>query len=215
MMSQLYARRKNHLPVTETEQTSEATAFAHRQNDHIRRKQNTFDVRAAVTAFVGFLTVGLFLGYLLLHHQHRRVVLHVLQHPWTHGHALLHGQRHGFVHHFYNGSPRFVTVVMPSTINPADRKQRLESIQDTWGGAGRAIFLVHNVSDFQKAAHALISQTSTPRDPYSFPQLLLVPPDIGLEDGLPRLFYAIRAILNKVNPEFAFFVNDVRFITNG
>jgi hypothetical protein len=149
----------------------------------------------------------------MLHHQHRKVILHVMKDPWSHGGAILRG-RAGFRHHFYSGEPRFVTIVMPSVVNPTGRPRRLKAIQDTWGPSARAIYVVHNSSEFPDAVkeHAVISEEHEPYDRYAFPQLLLLPPDMTVDDGLPRLYYAIRTIHEKVNPEFAFFVNDHTFV---
>ena len=171
----------------------------------------TDELQYALLAVVAFLTVGLSLGYFLLHHQHRKVVLHVMKDPWAHGGALLHG-RAGFRHHFYAGSPRYVTIVMPSVVNPKGRKRRLEAIQDTWGPYARAVYVVHNITEFPQAAHAVISEDSSPEDPYAFPQLLMLPVDMSESEGLPRLFYTIRTILDRVDPDFAFFVNDHTYV---
>jgi hypothetical protein len=72
--------------------------------------------------------------------------------------------------------------------------------------------VVHNVSEFPQAAHAVLSDHSKPEDPYSYPQLLLVPPSISFDNGVPRLMYVIRSIYEEINPDFAFFVNDHTFV---
>jgi hypothetical protein len=72
--------------------------------------------------------------------------------------------------------------------------------------------VVHNVSEFPLASHAVLSDTQSPEDPYSYPQLLLVPDSIGFDDGVPRLIYVIRTVFEKINPDFAFFVNDHTFV---
>jgi hypothetical protein len=169
------------------------------------------DLRWALGAVSSFLFFGLVLGYFMLHHRHRKVILHVMRDPWAHGGAVLRG-RAGFRHHFYSGAPRFVTIVIPSVVNPGGRSRRLKAIQDTWGPSARAIYVVHNVSEFPAAAHAVISEDAEPEDKFAFPQLMLLPPDIGVDDGLPRLYYTIKTIHEKVNPEFAFFVNDHTFV---
>ena len=165
------------------------------------------DLGRAIEAIVAFLLAGLFLGFFMLHHQHRKVVLQIMANPRAHVGAALRG-RSGFRHHFYYGNPRTVTVVMPSVVNPTGRQKRLDSIFETWGPAARAVYVVHNVSDFPQGHHDVIGDGLTPEDPYSYPQLLLVPPSISFDDGLPRLNYVIRAVYEKINPDFAFFVND-------
>lgn len=169
------------------------------------------ELGCAIEAIIGFLIFGLFLGYFILHHQHRKVILQVMSNPMAHAGAALSG-RVGFRHHFFSGHPRTVTVIMPSVVNPKGRQRRLNSIFETWGPAARAVYVVHNVSDFPQGHHAVLGEDSNPEDPYSYPQLLLVPPSISFEDGLPRLNYAIRAVYERINPDFAFFVNDHTYV---
>jgi len=166
-----------------------------------------------------FVVTGILLAYILLHHQHRKVALHVMRHPWAHGGEALRlvatrkrHNRDGFHHHFYSGSPRFVTVVMPSVVNPTNRERRLEAIHDTWGPLARAIFVLHNSSEFPKAAHLTISDVSRPNDQYLYPQNLLLPSTITVDDGIPRLYHTIRTIYEEKNPDFAFFVNDHTYV---
>ena len=173
------------------------------------------EVGCAIEAVVGFLFLGIILGYFILHHQHRKVVLHIMSDPVRHikgAGASLKG-RVGFRHHFYSGNPRSVTVLLPSVVNPTKRYRRLDSIFETWGPTARAIYVVHNISDFPQASpHAVISEYSKPEDPYSYPQLLQVPTHISFDDGVPRLRYVIETIHNKINPDFAYFVNDHSFV---
>jgi hypothetical protein len=130
--------------------------------------------------------------------------------PVGHGAALK--GRIGFRHHFYTGHPRSVTVVMPSVVNPEKRTRRLNSILETWGPAARAIYVVHNVTEFPMASHAVLSDVQTPEDPYSYPQLMLLPESIESDNGVPRLIYVIRTVYEKINPDFAFFVNDHTYV---
>mmetsp|Transcript_4165 Transcript_4165/g.10071 ORF Transcript_4165/g.10071 Transcript_4165/m.10071 type:complete len:455 (-) Transcript_4165:28-1392(-) len=168
------------------------------------------EVGCAIEAIMAFLFFGFVLGYLMLHHQHRKVILPIILDPLGHGAALK--GRVGFRHHFYIGHPRTVTVVMPSVVNQDGRRKRLESIQETWGTSARAIFVVHTVNEFPAASHAVISENRSPEDPYSYPQLLLVPDGIDPEDGVARLIHTIKTVFEKVNPDFAFFVNDHTFV---
>jgi hypothetical protein len=130
--------------------------------------------------------------------------------PLGHGAALK--GRVGFRHHFYTGHPRTATIVMPSVVNPGKRTRRLESILETWGPAARAVYVVHNVTEFPIANHAVLSEDRKPEDPYSYPQLMLLPDSIGFDDGVARLNYVIRLVYNKINPDFAFFVNDHTYV---
>lgn len=214
MAANLHARRKTHLDEEWTDRLLIDAPFSggSLKGKRGRRKGLSGEpLLYALVAVVAFLALGLLLTYSLLQHQHRKVILHIMKDPWAHGKAILRG-RAGFRHHFYSGSPRFVTIVLPSIVNPSARQQRLEAIQDTWGPYARAIYVVHNVSEFPDGAHAVISDTSSPEDPYSFPQLLLVPPEIDVSAGLPRLYHTLRTVYDKVNPDFTFFVNDHTFV---
>jgi len=212
MSSQLHARRKIHEVIARPPDSGSPDKRHSSNRRDCGLKRIPSELRWAVTAVMGFIFIGVFLSYLLLHHQHRQVIVHVLQDPWNHGPAALRG-RAGFRHHFYSGSPRFVTVVMPSVVNGKGRRKRLNSIQDTWGPYARAIYVVHNVTEFPQASpHAVISNASSPEDPYSYPQIMLIPPEIGVENGVPRLYHTIRTVYEKVNPDFAFFVNDHTFV---
>jgi hypothetical protein len=139
-----------------------------------------------------------------------QVILHIMRDPVGHGAALK--GRYGFRHHFYTGHPRSATIVMPSVVNPSQRTRRLNAISETWGPAARAVYVVHNVSEFPLASHAVLSEAQTPEDPYSYPQLILLPGSIGYDDGVPRLIHVIRMVYEKIDPDFAFFVNDHTFV---
>ena len=210
----LHARRKGgHHHDVEYAEATEIGYYPQSINSRTSKRSSSGapEIRYALLAVVSFLFMGVVLGYFLLHHQHRKVILHIMTNPWAHAGAALSG-RAGFRHHFYSGNPRSVTVVVPSVVNPAKRTRRLKSILETWGPSARAVYVVHNVSEFPEAAHAVISDTSAPSDPYSYPQLLLVPESIGVDDGLPRLNHVIRTIHEKIDPDFAFFVNDHTYV---
>lgn len=184
-----------------------------------KKHRRSTEMQAGFVIVGLFVTVGLLLGNLLLHHQHRTVILHVMRNPWAHGRAALRmaatrkrPTTAGFHHHFYSGAPRFVTVVMPSVVNPDRRKERLEAIHDTWGPIARAIYVLHDLDEFPKASYLTIGEDSRPYDQYSFPQNLLLPSDVNLDDGVQRLVYTISSIYNRVNPDFAFFVNDHTYV---
>ena len=213
MASHLHARKK-----TQNDDIEDGNASArnhpstlNQNRNQKKRRHGPSEVAAASLSVSGFLAVGLLLGYFLLHNQHRKVILHVISDPLGHGRGVMHG-RQGFRHHFYTGNPRYVTVVMPSVVNPGGRRRRLNSIQDTWGGSARAIYVVHNVSEFPQASHAVLSEESSPEDRYAYPQLMLMPKNIGVESGVARLIYTIRTTYNRVDPDFAFFVNDHTFV---
>lgn len=102
---------------------------------------------------------------------------------------------------------------MPSVVNPKGRKRRLQAILETWGPDARAIFVSHNQThEFPQGVHLTLSDNKTPRDPYSYPQTLVVPEHINEAAGVPRLYHTIQTIFEKVNPDFTFFVNDHTFV---
>ena len=102
---------------------------------------------------------------------------------------------------------------MPSVVNPTGRSLRLQSIYETWGPIARAIFVLHDQQqEFPQGKHLTFSSKSSPYDAYSYPQTLLVPETISVEQGVPRLYHTIRTIYERVNPDFAFFVNDHTFV---
>ena len=108
-----------------------------------------------------------------------------------------------------NGNTRFVTIVMPSVVNPEARPLRLSNIAKTWGKTSQAVYVVHSTDEFSEGANNLISPTSND-NPY--PRLLKVPDSINVEMGVERLDHVIRTIHKDINPDFAFFVNDHTFV---
>ena len=107
------------------------------------------------------------------------------------------------------GLPSYITVVLPSVVNPDKRPLRLETIAKTWGKASHAVYVVHDTKEYPDGAQ--IDEQSAD-DTSSFPQVCLVPDTIKVDDGVPRLEYVIRQIHNTINPDFAFFVNDHTFV---
>lgn len=220
-MASLHARRK-HASIPDGSSVPIGGSSDH--SDEEKQIRSRFrllldaDTKIAVTLFGLFVLAGLLLGTTFLHHHHRKVILHTIRDPWGHGRAAIHHltrRQHpqGFHHHFFSGAPRFVTVLMPSVVNPAGRKERLKAIHDTWGPYGRAIYVVHDNTEFPPAAkHQTIATSSKPWDRFMYPQNLLLPKTIGVDDGVPRLMYAIRTIYKQVNPDFAFFANDHTYV---
>ncbi|CAB9529685.1 Core 1 synthase, glycoprotein-N-acetylgalactosamine 3-beta-galactosyltransferase, 1 [Seminavis robusta] len=180
-----------------------------------RKRRN--EVGIAMSA-VALLAVVVLLGYIFLLPRHqKRAFLQVIKNPWAHGGAAFMSRENvaGFQHHFYSGPPSYVTVVMPSVVNPKGRPNRLQSIQETWGPHARSIFVLSNVTHEFPAAmvhNAIISEATQPENPFRYPQALQVPEEIGDANGVPRLQFVIRTVHEKVNPDFAFFVNDHTFV---
>ena len=102
----------------------------------------------------------------------------------------------------------YVTVVLPSVVNPPGRPGRLDAIASTWGPASHAIFVIHNTTEF--AASPMFPKSELVL--HRYPQNLLVPPEITTNDGLLRLNFVIRTIFEQVDPDFAFFVNDHTYV---
>lgn len=105
--------------------------------------------------------------------------------------------------------PRFVTVVLPSVVNPTGRPKRLEAIASTWGPAARAVYVVHDTMDYLNGANNLVGFSA---DGSHYPQVLALPDSIKMEDGVPRLQHTIQMVHEKINPSFAVFVNDHTFV---
>jgi hypothetical protein len=81
----------------------------------------------------------------------------------------------------------------------------LEAIARTWGDAGHAIYVIHNLAEeFPSGADG--------SDTNEFPQTLVVPPNITFDDGLPRLNFVFRQIYENYDFDFAFFANDHTYI---
>lgn len=195
------------------------------------------EYRVSIYVAISFISIALLLGCIVFQYRHRKVIYHVIRDPWHHGKAFVFLQHHyyhkplphggTFEHHYYTGSPRFVTIVLPSVVNPKRRLQRLEAIHATWGPSARAIFVVHSVAnEFPHGKHLTIDTSShhqhhstlkrkripMPSDPYCYPQNLLLPSNINFDDGLQRLYHTIRIVYETVNPDFAFFVNDHTYV---
>lgn len=100
-----------------------------------------------------------------------------------------------------NANSKFITVVLPSVVNPGARTKRLHMISQTWGESAHAVFVLHSQEEYNNL------------DSHRYPQTLLVPSDVAtVDEGVPRLQYVIREVHRKYNPDFAFFVNDHTFV---
>lgn len=96
---------------------------------------------------------------------------------------------------------RYVTVILPSVVNPLGRIQRLQAIMKTWGPQARAIVVTEEDKEIPNDAH--IQQ---------YPPII-VPNDVAKpNEGVPRLRYAISQVHTLYDPDFAFFVNDHTFV---
>lgn len=110
---------------------------------------------------------------------------------------------------------RYVTVVMPSVVNPKEQAKRLKAIAKTWGPAARAIFIVHDATqlpDFPILKKETVKYLFSENSFRSFPLLLPIPPSISEENGVERLKFVTQTITNLVHPEFSFFVNDHTYV---
>ncbi len=96
------------------------------------------------------------------------------------------------------------TIVLPSVVNPKGRKRRLDSITKTWATLTNAIYVTHPGTDSDYS----IPSTSSSK----YPQVLLIPPNIPEDQGVPRLQYVIEYVHKEYNPDFCFFANDHTFI---
>jgi hypothetical protein len=97
---------------------------------------------------------------------------------------------------------KFITIVLPSVVNPTQRRRRLEAIAETWGPSSRAVYVVHNLDvEFPGGKHQSM-----------WPQTLSLPSNITFDDGLPRLYYTLQHTLELYDAEFYFFVNDHTYV---
>ena len=184
-MPSLHARRKH--AAQSDGQIDSPNGKEHPQSKSKSRFRLDGDLQITFVIVGLFVLAGLGLGSLFLHHHHRKVILHTIRDPWGHGRAAIRHlvrRRHpeGFHHHFFSGAPRFVSVLMPSVVNPPGRSARLKAIHDTWGPYGRAIYVVHDNAEFPPAAkHQTISDRRKPWDRFMYPQNLLLPTSIGVD----------------------------------
>jgi hypothetical protein len=193
-MSYLHSRRRLH-PSSHSGPNLSPRLTNDNKGEKAKQKS---DLKYALGIVGSFLLVGLGLGYLILQHKHRKVILHTM---WSRGKlSVFRGSNH-----LHDGAPRFVTVIMPSIVKPDGRLLRLKSIADTWGPKSRAIYVVHNQTEFPDAGP--IDSLS-----HEYPQLMIVPPEIGPDEGVPRLIHVIRTVSKQIDPDFAFFVNDHTFV---
>lgn len=111
--------------------------------------------------------------------------------------------------------PRYVTIVIPSVVNPNGRPARLQAISETWGCKARAVFVVHDESEYLEAQnnHFGVDNGIEKTGGAEYPKILLMPPEITVDMGVQRLSYVIRKVTESaVDPDFAFFVNDHTFV---
>ena len=155
-MPSLHARRKH--AAQSDGQIDSPNGKEHPQSKSKSRFRLDGDLQITFVIVGLFVLAGLGLGSLFLHHHHRKVILHTIRDPWGHGRAAIRHlvrRRHpeGFHHHFFSGAPRFVSVLMPSVVNPPGRSARLKAIHDTWGPYGRAIYVVHDNAESVSYTH--------------------------------------------------------------
>ena len=77
----------------------------------------------------------------------------------------------------------FITIVLPSVVNPSKRPQRLQAIAETWGSSGRAVFVVTKPSNYPSLPY--------PAPCEGYPYALQVPSTIGEELGVERLRWVL------------------------
>lgn len=150
----------------------------------------TSDMRIAYFAIGSFVLFGIIAGYFIIQHKPRKALLMDAEN----GSSMRIGESSALaaMKSLHRGPPKFVTVVLPSVVNPKGRQKRLEAIADTWGAPSRALYIVHNVSEFPTISKVITNTThpgTVHHQPHSYPRLLLVPPSITVDQGVPRLMY--------------------------
>ena len=112
--------------------------------------------------------------------------------------------------------PRFVTVVLPSPVDPHTRHRRVAAIADTWAEAARALIVVHNLTEeFPLALSDTVwNGQQLPVDRSCYPQVLHLPQSISVQDddAFKRLKYVIEHVYIKQKADFIFFVNDHSYV---
>lgn len=108
--------------------------------------------------------------------------------------------------------PRFVTVVLPSVVNPSGRRARLSAVADTWGPAARAVFVVRDHETEPTAPLVTDGRAD-------FPQRIVLDgneskdkDDGEDENGVLRLRDVLCAAIAHVDPDFVFLVNDHTYV---
>jgi len=99
----------------------------------------------------------------------------------------------------------FVSVVLPSVVNPLGRAARLEAIAGTWGPRARAVFVSHATEEPQRWP-AWDSSSSD----VLFPRQLMVPAEIPEALGVARLAWVLLQFRERV--DFLFLCNDHTFV---
>lgn len=107
----------------------------------------------------------------------------------------------------------FLTVILPSVVNPKGRLERLKAIADSWGPSANALYVVHSDEEIPSTiswGDSLYSVESNA--PKLFPAIFHVPSDITVEQGVERLIHVMKTIVEAGPPDFVFFANDHTFI---
>ena len=93
----------------------------------------------------------------------------------------------------------FITIVLPSVVNPPKRPQRLRAIAETWGPKARAVFVTTKPSSYPPLPY--------PAPCEGYPFSLEVPSSIGEELGVERLRWVLsQTLVAKVS--YVFMAND-------
>lgn len=113
--------------------------------------------------------------------------------------------------------PRFVTVVLPSPVDPHTRHRRVTAIAETWAEAARALIVVHNVTEeFPAALPGTVwnGRNQQPADRSHYPQVLHLPLNITMDDNdaFKRLEYVIKHVYVEHKADFIFIVNDHSYV---
>jgi hypothetical protein len=95
-------------------------------------------------------------------------------------------------------------------VNPDARPRRLVNIAKTWGPSSRAIFVVHATNEYPEGHNIDEASASI-----TYPQNLLLPAQINIDEGVARLEHVIRTVHKNIDPDFVFFVNDHTFVLPG
>jgi len=113
----------------------------------------------------------------------------------------------------------FVTIVMPSVVNPDGQIKRIRNIAQTWGHDSRAIFIVHlteaEIKSGNKKHPSLLDYptlTKSSTTMVNFPAVFYIPSTITPDMGVKRLQYILSQITTILDPDFTFWVNDHTYV---
>eukprot|EP00815_Leptocylindrus_aporus_P009586 CAMPEP_0116060020 /NCGR_PEP_ID=MMETSP0322-20121206/6154_1 /TAXON_ID=163516 /ORGANISM="Leptocylindrus danicus var. apora, Strain B651" /LENGTH=358 /DNA_ID=CAMNT_0003544535 /DNA_START=303 /DNA_END=1379 /DNA_ORIENTATION=+ len=105
---------------------------------------------------------------------------------------------------------QFLTIVIPSVVNPKGRGERLKAISETWGPASNAIYVMH-------ADEKIPDGYRWEEEREHYPRVMRLPIHITHDSGVERLQYVMENLIEDSAAidqsfDYALFVNDHTFV---